>query len=58
MTENEKQRMWDIDHNSQLGKNISKEDKIFFNANYENMLEELEENYNHFKHHSGKFNYL
>jgi hypothetical protein len=58
MTEEAKQRMWDIDHKSQLGNDISKEDKDFFNAYYEIMLEELEDSFNHFKHHSGKFNCL
>ena len=58
MTDNEKQRMWIIDQNAQLGNDIDKEDKIFFNTNYDDMVEELEEAYNHFKHHSGKFNYL
>ena len=55
MTENEKKRMWIIDHNSQLGNDISKDDKIFFNTHYEEMVEKLKENYNHFKHHSKKF---
>jgi hypothetical protein len=58
MTDNEKQRMWIIDHNAQLGNDIDKEDKIFFNTNYDEMVEYLKESYYHFKHHSGKFNYL
>ena len=61
MKEYEIQRMWDIDHKAQLGINVSQEDKVFFNVHYETMLEELEEvveledEYNDFKHHSGKF---
>ena len=61
MKEYEIQRMRDIDHKAQLGIDVSQEDKVFFNVHYETMLEELEEvveledEYNHFKHHSGKF---
>ncbi len=56
MTENAKRRMWIIDHNTQLGNDISKEDKEFFNTYYEEMLEELKDRYHHFKHHARKFN--
>lgn len=60
MKEYEIQRMWDIDHKAQLGIDVSQEDKVFFNMHYETILEELEdvgefEEYNHFKHHSGRF---
>lgn len=55
MKEEAKRRMWNIDHDAQLGNDISKEDKDFFNAYYEMMLEELESDYTHFKHHASKF---
>tara|TARA_R110000796_G_C14300135_1_gene405141 strand:+ start:93 stop:266 length:174 start_codon:yes stop_codon:yes gene_type:complete len=55
MKEYEIQRMRDIDHKAQLGIDVSQEDKVFFNVHYETMLEELEDEYNDFKHHSGKF---
>lgn len=55
MKEESKQRMWDIDQKAQLGKEITKEEKDFFNAYYELMLEELEENFTHFKYHASKF---
>jgi len=47
--------MWDIDHKAQLGEEVTTEEKLFFNAYYELMMEELEENYTHFKHHASKF---
>ena len=57
MTKAAKERMWEIDHQSQFGNDISREDKLFFNANYEIMLKELEESFIHFKHHADKFKY-
>tara|TARA_R110001632_G_scaffold147250_1_gene264303 strand:+ start:321 stop:497 length:177 start_codon:yes stop_codon:yes gene_type:complete len=58
MTDKEKQDMWDIDMKAQLGDEVTKEDKEFFNANFDKMLEELQNEYEHFKHHANKFNYL
>lgn len=58
MTDKEKKEMWDIDMKAQLGDEVTKEDKEFFNANFDKMLEELQSEYEHFKHHSNKFNYL
>lgn len=58
MTDKEKQEMWGIEIKAQLGKDITKEDKEFFNKNFDEMLEELQSDYEHFKHHANKFNYL
>ena len=47
-------RMWRIDSDSQLGNDIKEEDKIFFNKNFDDMLEEMESDYNHWRHHTSK----
>ncbi len=57
MTKKEKQRMWDIDSKSQLGDPISDEDKQWFNDNYQEMMQDAQDEINHWLYHSGKFNY-
>lgn len=49
------EKMWDIDHKAQLGLEISIEEKKYFNEYFNDLLESLKENYEHFKYHSGKF---
>ena len=45
-------KMRDIDHRSQLGVSITKKEKEYFNEYYDVFLEELKEDYEHFKYHS------
>ena len=54
MEEKEINRMWDIDQQAQLGKEIKEEDKVFFNDNYEKMREVMEDAWTHWQFHSGK----
>ena len=55
MQEQEIKRMWKIDVKSILGDKITDEEKEFFNANYEKMKEEMEDNWTHWEFHSGPF---
>lgn len=57
MTEENIKRMWDIDQKAQLGNQITKEEKEFFNAHFDLMLDEMRENLEHWEHHSGKIKY-
>ena len=54
MTEQNIKRMWDIDHKAQLGDKITDEERDFFNAHYELMREEMENNWTHWQFHSGR----
>ena len=54
MTEQNIKRMWDIDHKAQLGDKITDEERYFFNAHYELMREEMENNWTHWQFHSGR----
>ena len=47
-------RMWRIDGDAQVGNDIKEEDRLFFNQNFDNMLEEMESDYNHWRHHTSK----
>lgn len=49
------EKMWDIDHKSQLGDDVTQEEKEYFNKYYEELLENLKDDYEHFKYHSRKF---
>jgi hypothetical protein len=55
MQEEEIKRMWKIDIKGILGDKITDEEKEFFNANYEKMKEEMEDNWTHWEFHSGPF---
>lgn len=46
--------MWRIDGDAQIGNDIKEADKIFFNENFDDMLEEMESDYNHWRYHTGK----
>ena len=54
MTEQNQQRMWNIDQRAQLGDPISESDVEFFNAHFELMVEEMNDNANHWKYHTSK----
>ena len=54
MTEQNIKRMWNIDHKAQLGDKITDEEREFFNAHYELMREEMEDNWTHCQFHSGR----
>jgi hypothetical protein len=54
MQEQEIKRMWEIDSKAQLGDKITDEEKDFFNANYEKMREQMEDNWTHWQFHSGR----
>lgn len=49
-------KMWDIDHKAQLGEDVSKEDKEFFNKYHEKMVDEMESDFKHWKYYTSKFN--
>jgi len=56
LTEKNIKRMWDIDAKSHIGlEEIPKEDKEFYNAHFDIMLEMYRENYEHWQHHTCKF---
>ena len=48
-------KMWRIDEALQLGNPISKEDIEFFNENFDDMAEEMNQDYLHWKHHTRKY---
>lgn len=50
----DQKRMWEIDHKAQIGDKITDEERKFFNANYESMREQMEDNWTHWQFHSGK----
>lgn len=54
MTQENIKRMWDIDHKLQLGDKITDEEKDFYNAHYDLMLEEMLDNLNHWSFHTNK----
>ena len=54
MEEKDQKRMWEIDAKAQLGDKLTDEEIEFFNANYEKMREQMEDNYTHWQFHSGK----
>jgi hypothetical protein len=54
MKDQEIKRMWEIDAKVQLGDKITDEEKDFFNANYEKMREQMEDNWTHWQFHSGR----
>lgn len=53
MSLQEQKRMWEIDAKAQLGDKISDEDREFFNANYDKMVEQTYSSWMHWKYHSG-----
>ena len=53
---NMEQKMWEIDSDLQVGNIVSDDDTIYFNENYDLMVEEMERNYNHWKNHTKKIN--
>lgn len=55
MKEEDMERMWLIDCSAQVGNEISQEDREFFNNNYDSMINQLEEFFNHWKYHTSKF---
>ena len=55
MEEEDVKRMWKIDSDSQVGNPVSADDEIWFNKNFNKMLQEMEDNYNHWKYHTSKF---
>jgi hypothetical protein len=54
MKKENEDRMWDIDEKIQLGQPISEEEKEFFNANYNTILELYECKYEHWKFNTNK----
>jgi len=56
MTNEEKDRMWSIDSRSQVGTEVSEEDKKWFNDHFELMQKETHDDYVHWRYNSGKFN--
>jgi len=54
MTEENIKRMWEIDGKAHFGDKITDEERDFYNAHYDLMLEEMEDNYKHWKYHSGR----
>jgi len=54
MNEEDQKRMWLIDGQLQLGERISYDESVFFNENYELMLSEMADNYNHWKNRTSK----
>ena len=56
MTEELIKFMEDIDHKAQVGLPIEEWEKEKFNKHFKDMLEHVESEYEHWKHHSYKFN--
>ncbi len=54
MTLEEKDRMWQIDSHLQIGNKVSEEDKKWFNDNFDEMKMSVEEDFNHWHHHTSK----
>ena len=50
------EKMWNIDSKAQLGEKLSNDEIEFFNKNYFLMLQEMKDNYDHWMHHTKKFN--
>jgi hypothetical protein len=54
MTEENIKRMWDIDRKAQSGDEITDQEREFFHAHYELMLEQMQDNWIHWQLHSGR----
>jgi hypothetical protein len=54
VTEENIKRMWLIDGKVNVGSEITNEEREFYNAHYELMIEEVEDDYNHWKYHSSR----
>lgn len=54
LSEKNIKRMWEIDAKSHTNTwDLTQEEKDFYNTHFDLMLEKVEEDYNHWKHHTG-----
>jgi hypothetical protein len=57
MKEENISNMWVIDSKIQLGQKITEEEKKFYNDNYDEMVQEMREDCEHWKFHTSKHGY-
>lgn len=54
MKEEDIKRMWQIDAKAQIGLEITKDEKEFFNKNYIPMIDEMKSDADHWTYHTSK----